>query len=116
MSISDQYLTTFVVLGIAVFSNTIAKNYTSKLKPIFDNQIIKTIILFFIAYYASKNIFMSIILALSFVTFINVLTETEVSEAFQQTKQIKDIEHFTNTIERLKSDKSAKFAKSAKST
>jgi len=102
MSKNDQYLKTFVVMGIAIFSNTIAKNYASKLKPFFDNQIIKTVILFLIAYNASKNIYMSIILAISFITFINILNESEVEEAFQQTKQIKDIEHFTNTIQNIK--------------
>jgi len=106
MSISDQYLTTFIVIGIAVFSNTIAKNYVSKLKPFFDNQIIKTFVLFLIAYTASKNLYMSIILALSFITVLNILTESEVAESFQQTRQIKEIEHFTNTIERIKYTKS----------
>ena len=102
MSANDQYLMTFVAMGIAVFSNTIAKNYTSKLKPLFDNQIIKTIILFFIAYYASKNVYMSVILAISFISLINILNESEIEEAFQQTKQMKDIEHFTNTIQNIK--------------
>ena len=101
MSVSDQFLMSFFVMGIAIFSSTISRNNASKLKPFLDNQIIKTIILFLIAFYASHNVQLAIILAVSFITLINILNENEIEETFQQTKQIKDIEHFTNTIIKL---------------
>ena len=98
----NQYLISFVLLIIILFSGVFGRKNASLFKPYFDNLIFKTVFIFIIGYSAMYNIQLSFVLAIAFIKIIHLLNNLEIDEAFQQTEQIKSIEHFTNTIENIK--------------
>ncbi len=88
----------YIIVIIALFLNMFYPKYILKLKPLFTSQIINTIIFFLISYHSNSDVPLSILMAVLFISTINIINEGEFKETFQQTKQIKEIEHFTSQV------------------
>ncbi len=67
---------------------------------IFNNKIIKTLIIFFIVYYSTISLKMGIILSVIYIYIINEINNREIEKIFETTKKIKEIEHFSSSISR----------------
>ena len=90
-----KFVVSYLAMVIIFASAIIGKSHAEILKPYFENSIVKILVMFFIAYYSSKDIQVSLALALLFITISNLLMENEINDSIEQARQYSALEHFT---------------------
>lgn len=92
----SEHLMIFFSLLIALYSSFIRPDLSPFIKNLFNNNLFRIIILLFIAYKANTEPRLAIVIAIAFMSTINMLVQEEMKESFLQLEHFHEIEHFYN--------------------
>lgn len=83
-------------LFIALYGSLVRPELPPFVKVLFNHYLFRLVILSFIAYRANHDPTLSIVIAIAFMSTLNMLVQGEMKESFLQLEHFREIEHFYN--------------------
>ena len=91
---SNKYFSTSVSVILALYAGALAPALPNKLIEIADTLLGKIIFVFLIGYLSTKNMQLSIMVAVAFAVTLTVVNKNRINEAYSNYNMIKNIERF----------------------
>lgn len=91
---SNKYFSTSVSVVLALYAGALAPALPNKLIEIADTLLGKIIFVFLIGYLSTKNMQLSIMVAVAFAVTLTVVNKNRINEAYSNYNMIKNIERF----------------------
>lgn len=95
----NKYFSTAVIIFLTVYAAFSSPKLPSFMKKLFNNSIVKIIIMTFIGYRANKDPQTSLLIAICFVVSLNLLADSEVKEAFEQIETFNELDRYNNRLD-----------------
>ena len=95
----NKYFSTIFTVFLTVYAVYSSPKLPSFVKELFNNSIIKIIMITFIGYRANKDPQTSLLIAICFVITLNLLNENETNEAFEQIETFNQLDNFNNKLD-----------------
>tara|TARA_Y100000385_G_scaffold234513_1_gene247824 strand:+ start:317 stop:931 length:615 start_codon:yes stop_codon:yes gene_type:complete len=111
---SNKYFSTSVSVVLALYAGALAPALPNKLIEIADTLLGKIIFVFLIGYLSTKNIQLSIMVAVAFAVTLTVVNKNRINEAYSNYNMVKNIERFYGDSENTKEHEHAKHTEGFK--